>query len=69
MTIDGDWTVALIALQRAARSIESGESDYALIGAANTCLFPELNKIYENFGVLSTDGQCRALDVDGKYRT
>ncbi|KAK3912560.1 Fatty acid synthase [Frankliniella fusca] len=65
VTLDGDWTVALVAMQRAARSIESGESEFALIGAANTCLFPELNKIYENLGVLSTDGQCRALSAAG----
>lgn len=66
MTLDGDWTVGLVAMQRAARSIEIGESDFALIGAANTCLFPELNKIYENLGVLSSDGQCRALDATGE---
>ncbi|KAJ1528563.1 hypothetical protein ONE63_006967 [Megalurothrips usitatus] len=65
ITLDGDWTVSLIALQRAVLSIESGESDYALIGAANTCLFPELNKIYENLGVISSDGQCRSLDARG----
>ncbi|XP_052123110.1 fatty acid synthase [Frankliniella occidentalis] len=65
VTLDGDWTVALVALQRAARSIESGESEFALIGAANTCLFPELNKIYENLGVLSADGHCRALSSTG----
>ena len=65
VTLDGDWTVALIALQRAARSIEMGESDFALVGAANTCIFPELNKIYENFGVISSDGQCRSLDANG----
>lgn len=63
VTLDGDWTVGLVAMQRAARSIEIGESDFALIGAANTCLFPELNKIYENLGVLSTDGQCLSLDA------
>ncbi|XP_034238382.1 fatty acid synthase-like [Thrips palmi] len=62
VTLDGDWTVAMVALQRAAHSIETGESDFALVGAANTCLFPELNKIYENLGVLSTDGLCRVLD-------
>ncbi|XP_070161148.1 fatty acid synthase-like [Polyergus mexicanus] len=61
-TIDSACSSCLFAMERAFRSIRSGECDAAIVGGANLCLNPLMSLQFTRLGVLSPDGVCRSFD-------
>lgn len=48
----------------AARSIQMGDCDSAVVGATNLFLGPEMALAMDRFGTLATDGQTMTFDAD-----
>ncbi len=65
MTVDTACSSGLTALDQAIKSIESGDSEFAIVGAANALLVPEMFAGFSAATMLSPVGQCRAFDADG----
>ncbi|HEY2140106.1 MAG TPA: type I polyketide synthase, partial [Chthoniobacterales bacterium] len=70
LAIDTACSSSLVALHLAARSLWSGECDYALVGGANALLLPESSIGLSQARMLSPRGRCRAFDAgaDGYVR-
>jgi amino acid adenylation domain-containing protein len=58
-------STSLVAVHMACRSLRAGECDLALAGAANLRLPVAGGHVYQEGGVLSPDGSCRAFDAAG----
>ncbi len=54
----------LTAIHAACQSIRNGESKMAVAGGASILLFEPEAGVYEEGGILSADGRCRAFDCD-----
>ncbi len=63
--LDAACASALVGVNLACESLQDGESDTAIVGAANLILTPELYVALTKLGSLSTKGECRAFDDDG----
>ena len=61
---------SLVALHHAAGALRQGEVDLALAGGVNAALSPSATRSMAEFGMLSSDGQCRTFDAaaDGHVR-
>ena len=68
--VDTACSSSLVALHLAAQSLWSGESDYAVVAAANELITPESSLGFSHAGMLSPRGRCRAFDAraDGYVR-
>ncbi len=69
-TIDSACSSAIVGLHLAAESLRKGESNMAIVGAANLILTPELYIGLSKLGSMSMDGKCKAFDenADGYVR-
>jgi natural product biosynthesis luciferase-like monooxygenase protein/amino acid adenylation domain-containing protein len=57
-------STSLVAIHLACQSLLRGECDMALAGAVSVRLPQEKGYIYEEDGILSADGHCRAFDAN-----
>jgi len=71
ITLDTACSSSLVAVHLAARSIRSGESDFALVGAANLILQPQISIAYSQSRMMAEDGHCKFGDAaaDGYVRS
>ncbi len=65
ITIDTACSSSLVAVHLATRSIRSGESDVALVGAANLILQPHISIGYSQSRMMAEDGRCKFGDASG----
>jgi len=63
-TVDTACSSSLVALHRAIRSIRSGESELAIVGAVSLILSPHTMRVAQKLGVLSPEGRCKTFDRD-----
>ena len=63
MVIQTACSTALVALQVACRSLLVGESDVSLAGGSNIFTPIKAGYRFEEGGILSADGTCRAFDA------
>ncbi|MDQ1005523.1 acyl transferase domain-containing protein [Streptomyces sp. V4I23] len=70
VALDTSCSSGLVAAHLACQSLQTGESDLALAGAANLLLSPRVFSSYNEFGVLSPTGRCKSFDesADGYVR-
>src|SRR5947199_5894198 len=70
MAVDTACSSSIVALHLAAQSLRCGECDYALVGAANELLSPQLSIGFSQAHMLSPNGRSRAFDAnaDGYVR-
>ena len=71
MTVDTACSTGLLTVHLACRSLNEGESELALAGAAMVMLTPSVTASASAQGMLSPNGRCRAFDVgaDGFVRS
>ena len=71
LTIDSSCSSGLLAVHLACRSLNDGESDYALAGGCQVLLDPAVSASASAQGMLSPTGRCHAFDVaaDGFVRS
>ncbi len=61
--VDTACSSSLVALHNACMSLRAGESDLALVGAANLVLDPGMSINFDKAGLLSLDGVVRTFDA------
>ncbi|XKK25018.1 SDR family NAD(P)-dependent oxidoreductase [Bacillus sp. CB62A.1] len=68
--IDTACSSSLVAIHRAVESLRSGECELALAGGINVLASPTLYVSFDQVGLLSPDGKCKAFDrgADGTVR-
>jgi acyl transferase domain-containing protein len=64
MTVDTACSSSLVALHLAAKAIERGEIDVALVAGAHLATAPEPFRYLAALGVLSASGRCRPFDAE-----
>ena len=71
LTIDSSCSSGLLAVHLACRSLDDGESDYALAGGCQVLLDPAVSASASAQGMLSPTGRCHTFDVaaDGFVRS
>lgn len=63
LTLDTGCSSSLVAVHLACQSLRMGESEFALAGAVNLILRPEITLAYGSAGMLSPDGRCKFGDA------
>lgn len=66
MTIQTACSTSLVAVHLASESLLTGECDIALAGGATIHIPQKIGYLYEENGILSPDGHCRAFDENAK---
>jgi len=61
-SIDTACSSALVAIHRAVKSIQSGESELAIAGGVSLIISPYMHLGAARLGVLSPDGRCKTFD-------
>ncbi len=71
LSLDTACSSSIVAMDAACRSIRSGESDAAIVGATNAILSPFYNVNFAKANVLAPDGRCKPFDhrADGYVRS
>ncbi|AGY58075.1 type I polyketide synthase [Gloeobacter kilaueensis] len=64
VTVQTACSTALVAVHMACQSLLSGESDMALAGAVSLWILPKSGYTYQEGGIVSPDGHCRAFDAE-----
>jgi 3-oxoacyl-(acyl-carrier-protein) synthase/acyl carrier protein/SAM-dependent methyltransferase len=70
MVVDTACSSSLVAVHQAVQSLRRGETDLALVGAANLILSPDMNICFSRTGMVSPQGRCKTFDAsaDGYVR-
>lgn len=63
---DSNWVGGIEVLRLAYSAIKTGQCESVIIGTANLALNSEFQWIYNDMGLLSSDGSTKAFDADGK---
>lgn len=63
MVIQTACSTSLVAVHQACRALLSGECDMAMAGAASVSLPQKSGYMYQEEGIMSPDGHCRAFDA------
>ena len=63
MVIQTACSTSLVAVHQACRALLSGECDMALAGASSVSLPQKSGYLYQEEGIMSPDGHCRAFDA------
>ena len=63
MVIQTACSTSLVAVHQACRALLSGECDMAMAGAASVSLPQKSGYLYQEEGIMSPDGHCRAFDA------
>lgn len=66
LSVSTACSTGLVAVHLACEAVRNGECDMALAGAASVELMQWHGYIYQEGGILSPDGHCRAFDQDAK---
>ncbi|MBC7821933.1 MAG: type I polyketide synthase, partial [Planctomycetaceae bacterium] len=61
--IDTACSSSMVALDRAVKSLQSGECDLAIVGGVNALLAPDVFISFCAASMLSSDGRCKAFDA------
>lgn len=61
-TVNTACSSSLVALHLACQSLQTGESDVAIVGGSNLLINPEMFMFLSNQGFLSPDGKCKSFD-------
>jgi acyl transferase domain-containing protein len=64
MVIQTACSTSLVAVHQACRSLLSGECDMAMAGGASVSLPQKSGYLYQEEGIMSPDGHCRAFDAN-----
>ncbi|HEV8580106.1 MAG TPA: amino acid adenylation domain-containing protein [Thermoanaerobaculia bacterium] len=64
LAVQTSCSSSLVAVHLACRSLEAGECDMALAGGVRIVLPQEAGYLYEEGGIASPDGHCRAFDAE-----
>lgn len=70
VAVDTACSSSLVALHLAARSLEQGDCDLAIVGGVNLLIDPSVHRAFRAAGMLAPDGRCKAYDdaADGYVR-
>ncbi|MDB9369216.1 beta-ketoacyl synthase N-terminal-like domain-containing protein [Nodularia spumigena CS-586/05] len=70
LSVDTACSSSLVAVHLACQSLQSGESNLALVGGVNLILSPELTITFSQARMMATDGHCKTFDhqADGYVR-
>lgn len=63
MLVQTACSTSLVAVHQACRALLSGECDMAMAGAASVSLPQKAGYLYQEEGIMSPDGHCRAFDA------
>ncbi|WP_338866151.1 type I polyketide synthase [Myxococcus stipitatus] len=63
LAVDTACSSSLVALHLACKSLQSGESELALVGGVNVITDPGKSIYFSGLGALSTDGRCKTFDA------
>jgi acyl transferase domain-containing protein len=64
-SLDTACSSSMVALHLACQSLQTGESDIAIVGGVNLLLNPEMFMYFSNQHFLSPDGKCKSFDESG----
>lgn len=64
--LDTACSSSLIAMHQAIAAMRAGDCDAAIVGGCNLLLKPTSSLQFHRLNMLSSDGACKAFDVDGK---
>lgn len=70
MAVDTACSSSLVAVHLACRSLQTGESNLALVGGVNLMLTPDLTITFSQARLMAADGRCKTFDAraDGYVR-
>lgn len=54
-------------LRLAFEAVREGQCESAIVGTANLALNSELSWLYNDMGLLSSDGSTKSFDADGNF--
>ena len=70
MAVDTACSSSLVAVHMACRSLQTGETNLALVGGVNLMLTPDLTITFSQARLMAADGRCKTFDAraDGYVR-
>jgi FkbH-like protein len=70
LSVDTACSSSLVAIHLACQSLQTGESNLALVGGVNLILTPELTITFSQAHMMAADGRCKTFDnsADGYVR-
>lgn len=69
VTIDTACSSSLVCFHMASESLQSGESDIAIVAGSALHFDTNIFTTMTDFGMLSTDGRCRSFDAKVSHLT